>query len=213
MTSLQPTPAQGQGCTRGMWHCQYRLIDSVVKVRHGFSLIPRQLVVRYRKTPMHCLTVVWKRCRDAWGFANTLTFAFMHASSLPCLHTFGMPSLHLFTFLMFFYFLVLVGLGKLLLTCTCIYRRSGNFRLKKIIRPLNFRRSTCRRKILMAKISLSTVAFRPDIEGFRDEGFVLQRANLQIPQFLIGSVGKQVKQHMQCVWLVIKWLTTIPTWP
>ena len=65
--------------------------------------------------------------------------------------------------------------------------------------------------ILTVKISRSTVATRPDVEGFRDEGFVLQRANLQIPQFLIGSVGKQVKQHMPCVWLVIKWLTTIPT--
>ena len=49
------------------------------------------------------------------------------------------------------------------------------------------------------KISQSTVATRPDVEGFRDEGFVPQRANLQIPQFLIGSVGKQVKQHRQCV--------------
>ena len=29
-----------------------------------------------------------------------------------------------------------------------------------------------------------------DIEGFRDQGFVLQRANLQIPYFIIGSVGK-----------------------
>ena len=32
--------------------------DSVVKVWHGFSTIPRQLVVHYRKTPMYCLTVV-----------------------------------------------------------------------------------------------------------------------------------------------------------
>ena len=54
-------------------------------------------------------------------------------------------------------------------------------------------------KILIVKISRSTVATRPDVEGFRGEGFVLQRANLQIPQFLIGSVGKQVKQHRQCV--------------
>ena len=40
-----------------------------------------------------------------WGFAYMSTFAF-HASSLPCLH-FGMPSLHLFTYLMFFIFLFL----------------------------------------------------------------------------------------------------------
>ena len=78
--------------------------DSVVKVQHGFSLIPRQLVVCYRKTPMHCLTVVWKRCRDAWGFAYMLTFAFMHASSLPCLHTFWHAIPTSFYILMFFLF-------------------------------------------------------------------------------------------------------------
>ena len=82
--------------------------DSVVKVRHGFSLIPRQLVVRYRKTPMHCLTVVWKRCRDAWGFAYMLTFAFMHASSLPCLHTFWHAIPTSFYIFNIFYFLVYI---------------------------------------------------------------------------------------------------------
>ena len=35
-----------------------------------------------------------------------LTFAFMHHPYLVCI-LFGMPSLHLFTFLMFFYFLVI----------------------------------------------------------------------------------------------------------
>ena len=35
------------------------------------------------------------------GFANTLTFAFMHHPYLVCI-LFGMPSLHLFTFSMFF---------------------------------------------------------------------------------------------------------------
>jgi len=42
------------------------------------------------------------------------------------------------------------------------------------------------------------LATRPEVEGFRDQGLVLQKANLQIPYFLIGSVGKQVKQHMLC---------------
>ena len=37
------------------------------------------------------------------GFANTLTFAFMHHPYLVCI-LFGMPFLHLFTFLMFFIF-------------------------------------------------------------------------------------------------------------
>ena len=54
MTSRQPTQAQGLGCTRGMWQECHALsiqtYDNVVKVQHGFSLIPRQLVVRYRKT-------------------------------------------------------------------------------------------------------------------------------------------------------------------
>ena len=36
-----------------------------------------------------------------WGFANTLTFAFTNHLYLVCI-LFGMTSLHLFTFLMFF---------------------------------------------------------------------------------------------------------------
>ena len=63
----------------------------------------------------------------------------------------------------------------------------------------------------LAQARPNYLATRPEVEGFRDQGLVLQKANLQIPYFLIGSVGKQVKQHMQCVRLVIKWLTTIPT--
>ena len=39
---------------------------------------------------------------DYARFANTLTFAFMHHHYLVCI-IFGMPSLHLFTFLMFFF--------------------------------------------------------------------------------------------------------------
>ena len=42
-------------------------------------------------------------CTNSWGFAYMLTFAFMHHSYLVCI-LFGMPSLHLFTFLMFFIF-------------------------------------------------------------------------------------------------------------
>ena len=38
-----------------------------------------------------------------------LTFAFMHHPYLVCI-LFGMPSLHLFTFLMFFIFLLFTGL-------------------------------------------------------------------------------------------------------
>ena len=37
---------------------------------------------------------------------------------------------------------------------------------------------------------ISTLATRTDVEGFRDQGFMLQKANLQIPYFFIGSVGK-----------------------
>jgi len=40
-----------------------------------------------------------------WGFANTFTFAFMHHPFLVCI-LIGMPSLHLFTFLMLFIFLL-----------------------------------------------------------------------------------------------------------
>ena len=39
---------------------------------------------------------------QGWGFANTLTFAFMHHPYLVYI-LFGMPSLHLFTFLMFLF--------------------------------------------------------------------------------------------------------------
>ena len=45
---------------------------------------------------------------QGWNFANTLTFAFMYHPYLVY-KLFGMPSLHLFTFLMFFiafYFLL-----------------------------------------------------------------------------------------------------------
>ena len=41
------------------------------------------------------------------GLCNTLTFAFMHHPYLVCI-LFGMPSLHLFTFLMFFYYFFLI---------------------------------------------------------------------------------------------------------
>ena len=75
--------------------------DSVVKnTWHGFSLIPRQLVVRFRKTPMHCLTVVWKRWRDG---ALPICWP-LHHPYLVCI-LFGMPSLHPLTFLIFFTFL------------------------------------------------------------------------------------------------------------
>ena len=40
------------------------------------------------------------------GFAYMLTFAFMHHPYLVCI-LFGMPSLHLFTFLMFFIFFII----------------------------------------------------------------------------------------------------------
>ena len=37
--------------------------NSGVKI-HGMVLASSQLVARFRKTSMHCLTAVWKRCRD-----------------------------------------------------------------------------------------------------------------------------------------------------
>ena len=58
MTSLQPTQAQVLVVPEACDKSATVNTDSVVKIRHGFSLIPKQLVVRDRKTPMHCLTVV-----------------------------------------------------------------------------------------------------------------------------------------------------------
>ena len=60
-----------------------------------------ELVVHFRKTPMHGLTAVWKRCRDG-ALPICWHFAFMHHPNLVRI-VLAMPSLHLFTFLMFLF--------------------------------------------------------------------------------------------------------------
>ena len=59
-----------------------------------------KVVVCFRKTPMQVYLYSVKMMYG-WGFANTLTFAFTNHLYLVCI-LFGMTSLHLFTFLMFF---------------------------------------------------------------------------------------------------------------
>ena len=54
------------------------------------------------------------------GLCLMLTFAFMHHPYLVCI-LFGMPSLHLFTFLMFFIFLYNIGLGLVTQTLQKLY--------------------------------------------------------------------------------------------
>ena len=63
-----------------------------------------ELVVRFWKTPMHCLTVVWKSCRD--GLCQYVDLCF-YASSLPCLHTF--LACHPYSFLHFLIFFSFLG--------------------------------------------------------------------------------------------------------
>ena len=62
---------------------------------HLKTAFPSQLVVHFRKTPMHCLTVVWKWCMDTALPIHDLCF---HASSLPFL------ACHPYIFNVFFLF-------------------------------------------------------------------------------------------------------------
>ena len=78
--------------------------DSVVKI-HGMVLASFQGNLWYvlgRLPCMHCLNVVEKDV--GMGLCLYVDFAFMHHLCLVCM-LFGMPSLHPFTFLMFFIFL------------------------------------------------------------------------------------------------------------
>ena len=134
MTSLEFTQAQGLGYARGMYRVPLSIptYDSVIKV-HGMVLASSPghfhpptcmaqermiqqhvhyisrigmcaLCVAIQVAFMHYLTVSGVKKMQGWGSANTLTFAFVHHPYLVCI-LFGLPSLHLSTFLMFFIYL------------------------------------------------------------------------------------------------------------
>ena len=60
------------------------------------------------------------------GLCLYVDLCFMHHPYLVCI-LFGMPSLHLFTFLMFFYFLVYICMPCLPLTAMRIYKNHKNY--------------------------------------------------------------------------------------
>ena len=65
----------------------------------------QQSHLQHSEAAVRCLgchfLILYARCRDGALPTCMLTFAFMHHPYLVCI-LFGMPSLHLFTFLMFF---------------------------------------------------------------------------------------------------------------
>ena len=85
-------------CHKSTWLGAYDLV-----ALHCISCIAMyalQVVIKQLPSSFHALSNCSVKKMQGWGFANMLTFAFMHHPYLVCI-LFGMPSLHHFTFLIF----------------------------------------------------------------------------------------------------------------